>query len=159
MERDDLVKSANETYKNLCEILDGIKWVYKKDDNNRSVFFTVTGDDIPMNFLVIVDEKRQLIRITSGLSFDIPQNKIVDAAVVVSYINYKLVDGCFDLNILDGKIYFNMTSSYKCSLIGKELFLYMIRVAGKTVDDFNDKLLLFAKDRISVPDLIKEIDG
>lgn len=151
-------KKALETFNSLCDFLDQIKFKYEKHENDLVITFSMSGDDIPMSFVIIVDKERELIRLFSRMPFEMPKERIIDAAVITSYINYKLVDGSFDLDITNGKIHYRMTSSFKDSLIGKELFFYMIRVAGDMVDEFNDKLLMLAKNRITVADLIKEID-
>ena len=152
-------RKAAEMFKELCVFLDTIKFKYEKHEEDLVITFSMTGDDIPMSFLINIDKERELIRLFSLMPFEVPSDKIIDAAIVTSFINYKLVDGNFDLNVTNGKISFRMTSSYKESLIGKDLFYYMIRIASDMVDEFNDKLLMLAKNRISAADLIKEIDG
>ena len=73
----------------------------------------------------------------------------------MSYANNSLVDGSFDYNYLTGHIVFRMTSSYRESLVGKELFEYMLYCSCFTVDEYNDKFLMIAKSDMSNEEIVK----
>lgn len=150
------LKLAQEAFDTLCNSIDDMEWHYKKDEEKMTVFLEVNGDDIPMEFIIQCDAERQLIRILSFLPFKFSENKRVEGAIVTSYVNYLLADGSFDYNVADGTIVFRMTSSFRESLVGDELFKYMIHVACITVDKYNDKFLMISKGMLSFDDFIKE---
>ena len=58
-------KDARSAYKTLLTALDSMEWKYERDDEKMRVDFSVRGDDLAMNFIVLIDEERQLIRLLS----------------------------------------------------------------------------------------------
>ena len=108
-----------------------------------------------MEFIVHCDADRQLIRLMSFLPFKISDAKRVEGAIATCHANYLLADGSFDYNLGDGTIIFRMTSSFRESLVGDELFKYMIHVACITVDKYNDQFLMISKGNLSITDFIK----
>lgn len=149
------LKTAKEAYDTLCNTLDARKWKYEKDDEKLVINLGVNGDDIPMGFAIYCDADRQLIRLMSLLPFKMSKDKLIEGAIATSYINYTLADGSFDYSLADGSIIFRMTSSFRESLIGDELFKYMIDVACITVDKYNDQLFMIEKGKLSIEDFIK----
>lgn len=146
---------ANEAFNTLCRSLDNIGWRYERLDDELKIRFGVGGDDIPMNFMIIIDAERQLVRIFSLLPFQMHPDKIVDAAVATSIINYMLADGSFDLNIDNGHILFRLTSSFRESLLGEDLFKYMVSIACHTVDKYNDQLCDINDGKMTISQFIE----
>ena len=92
----------------------------------------------------------------SRFPFDIPEDKRVDAAIAVCVANYYLVDGSFDYDITEGTITFRLTSSYRESSLGEDLFEYMIMCSAATVDAYNDKFFMLAKGMMTVQQFIEQ---
>ena len=149
------LKLAKEAYDTLCNTLDEMKWRYDKDEDKLILHLGISGEDIPMEFIVHCDADRQLIRLMSFLPFKISEEKRVEGAIATCHANYLLADGSFDYNLGDGTIIFRMTSSFRESLVGDELFKYMIHVACITVDKYNDQFLMISKGNLSITDFIK----
>lgn len=149
------LKLAKEAYDTLCNTLDEMKWRYDKDEDKLILHLGISGEDIPMEFIVHCDADRQLIRLMSFLPFKISEEKRVEGAIATCHANYLLADGSFDYNLGDGTIIFRMTSSFRESLVGDELFHYMIHVACITVDKYNDQFLMISKGNLSITDFIK----
>ena len=146
---------AKEAYNTLCAELDQMEWHYKTDDDKLQVFFGADGEDIPMEFLLECDANRQIVRLMSRMPFKFSEEKRVEGALVTCFANYRLADGSFDYNIGDGTIFFRLTSSFRESLVSKEMFEYMIRVSCFTVDKYNDQFLMISKGVLSLEDFIK----
>lgn len=146
------LKNAKNVYNTLCEMLDDIKFHYEKHEEDLVVTFTVTGDDLPMRFVLNVDAERELIRLISPIPVVFEGEKRLDGAIATCQVNYRLADGSFDYDYKAGKILFRMTSSFMDSLISKDLFEYMVAVSSHTIDEFNDKFLMLAKGALSVKD-------
>ena len=91
------------------------------------------------------------------LPFTFGEDKRLEGAIALNQINYTLVDGSFDYNYEDGRVIFRLTSSYRESLISKELFGYMIACLAVTVDKYNDKLLVLAKGGTTLEDFLKNL--
>lgn len=149
------LKNARTVFNSLCGMLDEKNFHYEIHEEDLVVTFGMQGEDIPMNFVINVDAKRDLIRVLSRLPFEFAEDKRVDAAIATCQINYRLADGSFDFNYKTGDVTFRMTSSYKDSLISMEVFEYLIAVASFTIDEYNDKLLMLSKGMMSVEEFFK----
>ena len=145
---------AKKTFCTLCDMLDERNWRYEKNQEKLSVSCTAQGDDLPMDIDIRIDIKRELVVLLSHLPFIVAEEKRLDVAVASTVINNKLVDGSFDCDIEDGHMFFRMTSSFVESNLDKEALQYMLFCSCATIDDFNDKLLMVAKNMISLEDFI-----
>lgn len=146
--------SAKTVYKTLCDALDHREWHYQKDEDKLTVQFGVNGDDIPMQLLIIVDAERKLIRLMSPLPFKMSEDKRVEGAIATCVATYGMADGSFDYDFSSGQIIFRMTSSFRESLIGENLFQYMLSFSCAVVDKYNDKFLAIDKGLLSINDFI-----
>ncbi|MDE7394582.1 MAG: YbjN domain-containing protein [Clostridiales bacterium] len=151
-ERD--LKQARVVYKSLCEMLYDRQWHYEKDEEGLSIKCSAQGDDLPMEIIIEVDAERKLISLLSQMPFGIAENRRTALAVAVSQANNGMIDGSFDYDYLSGNIYFRLTSSYRESLIGKELLNYMLMCACYTIDEYNDKFLMVAKNNMSIEEIL-----
>lgn len=141
---------AQQVYQTLCDALDRRGWNYGKEEDKLLVHFGVNGDDISMNFILIVDEERQLIRLLSQLPFKMCEDKRMDGALATCIVTNRLVDGSFDYDLSDGTIVFRMAASFRESVIGEGLFQYMIDCACSTIDEYNDKFLALDKGLMEI---------
>lgn len=149
------LKNAQNVYKSLCAMLDDHNFRYERHDDDLVVTFGMSGEDIPMQFIVNVDAKRDLIRVISPIPVVFGEDKRLEGALATCQANYRMADGSFDYDYSNGKVYFRMTSSYKDSLISKEIFEYMIACASYTVDKYNDKFLMLAKGMMTIEEFFK----
>ncbi len=157
---DEKMARAQRVFATLCAAFDANGWSYKKDEEKLQIECGFHGDDLPMEFTVVVDADRQLVALLSRLPYNIDEEKRLDLAIAVSVVNNLLVDGSFDFNVETGRLYFRMTSSFIDSEIGAEVFDYMLIVSNKTVDEYNDQFLMIAKGMVSLEDFIKkELNG
>ena len=149
-------RKAGEVYSTLISMLNNIGWSYEKDEENFVIKSGVNGDDLPVEFIVVVKPTNEVVQFISHLPFKMPEDKRIDGAIAINVINWNLVDGSFDYNIANGSIVFRMTSSYRESFLGEELFKYLIMVAATTVDEYNDKLFMLAKGMVSIQKFIED---
>ena len=157
---DEKMARAQRVFATLCAAFDANGWSYQKDEEKLQIECGFHGDDLPMEFTVVVDADRQLVALLSRLPYNIDEEKRLDLAIAVSVVNNLLVDGSFDFNVETGRLYYRMTSSFIDSEIGAEVFDYMLIVSNKTVDEYNDQFLMIAKGMVSVEDFIKkELNG
>lgn len=156
MTDDKKMKNALSVYNTLCEMLDEREFYYEKHEEDLVVTFGMRGEDIPMQFVVNIDAKRELVRVISPVPVIFEDDKRIDGAIATSQVNYRLADGSFDYDFKQGRILFRMTSSFCDSLISKDLFEYMLACASFTVDKYNDQFLMLAKGKISVEEFFKK---
>lgn len=145
---------ANQVYQTLCEAIERREWDFGKDKEKLLVHFGVNGDDIPMQFILIVDAERQLIRLMSPMPFKMSESKRIEGAIATCAASFDMVDGSFDYDLSDGTITFRMTASFIESLIGEGLFQYMISCSCAMVDKYNDQFLALDKGIVSITDFI-----
>ena len=150
---------AREVYYSIISMLDNINWSYDRDDEKLVIKSGVKGDDLPVEFLVVVNAKNEVVQFLSQLPFNAPEDKRIDMAIAVNVVNWNLVDGSFDYNISDGKIIFRMTSSYRDSYLSEELFKYLIMVASSTVDNYNDKFFMITKGMMTIQQFVESQNG
>ena len=142
------LRQAKVAFATLCKALDNIEWRYTKDEENLSIDCGAQGEDLPIEIVVKVDAKRLVVSLYSRLPCVVQEDKRVDVAIAICAINDALVDGCFDYDITTGRIFFRMTNSFMESVMSEEVFSYMLFCSCSTVDAYNDKLLMLAKDML-----------
>ena len=149
---------AEKVFNTLCSAIDKNEWQYDKKDDILTVYFGVKSKDLPIRFVIAVDEERELIRLFSPFNFNMSEGKRIDGAVAVCAASFGMYDGHFGYDISDGSITFKMTASYRNSIIGEELFLYLIFCSCSMVEKFNDQFMAIDKGIISVEEFIAKIN-
>ncbi len=149
------IEQAKKVYVNMCAALTVKGWNFKRFDDDLAISLSARGDDIPIDVVMQVNAKSQVVTLFSPIKFDIPEDKRLDLAVAVCISNYGLVNGSFDYDISDGDLRFRLTTSYIESSLGDELFNYMLLVSAGTVDKYNDKFLSLAKGLIDLEKFIE----
>ena len=149
---------ATEVFNDLCTTLDNRNWKYKKFPEDLVISFVSMGDDLPMEFVIIVDEERQIIRILSPILIEDNKNNRLDMAIAACAASYGLSDGSFDYNIVNGELFFRLTASFRNSKIGEGLFAYLIACSGLIVDKYNEKFFALSKGILSLEDFLN-IEG
>lgn len=146
---------ARQTYRTLLSAIEANEWVCSHNDAQLALNFGVHGDDLDMEFYVLVDAERQIVRLISRLPFKFPGNKIYEGAIATGVANYALVDGNFDFDITSGDVIFRMTTSFLSSVVSKDAFINLVNYAAWAVDRFNDKLFMVSNGMMSLDDFIK----
>ena len=152
------MNKARTVYDALIHSLDARGWKYERHDEQLLIKSGVKSDDLPIEFVMIVNPRNEVVQFISSLPFTVPDDMRVDGALAVAVANYGLVDGSFDYSLNDGEIRFRLTSSYRDSVLGPSLFEYMIGVAASTVDHYNDRFFMLAKKMITIEKFI-ELDS
>ena len=150
------MKSAHNVYNSLCKMLDEKGFRYQKHEEDLVITFGVSGEDLPMHFVLNIDAKWELIRLMSLIPVVFEEDKRIIGAIATSQANYSLADGSFDYDFTDGKVLFRMTSSYADSLISPDLFAYMMAIAYQIVEEYNDQFLALANGSMSIEQFIKK---
>ena len=146
----DKKQLALKVYDTMIQALDQRNWNYEKDVEKNLVHFNVSGEDLPIKFIMWADEDRQLIRILSPLGFKFPEDKRIEGAIAACHASYALSDGCFDYDLSEGSISFRLTNAFHESEIGVDLIQYMISCTCVLVDEYNDRFLMLAKGMIDL---------
>lgn len=150
---------AKSVYLDVINLLDEMNWTYDREDDNLIVRSGVKSKDLPIEFLIYVDEERNLVRFISNLPITFEEDKLFDGALAICYVNNRIVNGTFDLDITDGSVSFRLISSFEGGVkLSKDVFEYMIFVSTSTIDEYNDKLFMLAKNMISTEQFVKAFE-
>lgn len=144
------LRKAQNMYEAMCQAITSVKLQYEKNEENLLISLTINGNDIPMDYVMQIDVKRELIYIISTIPAKFGENKRLDGALACCLANYNLKFGNFIYNYQDGTMFFKMSSSYTDSLISNELFVDMLVYATQAVDEYNDKFLMLAKGTLDI---------
>ncbi len=151
-----MTSQAVQLYDKMCAYLESKKWKFRRNDEELVIDFSVEGDDLPMDFIMIIDSNIGLIRLLSPLPFKFGRDKRIEGAIATCFITNKLADGSFDYDINDGCVYFRLTASFINSDIGTDLIDHMINYSAFVVDKFNDKFLAVNEGMISITEFLGE---
>ena len=155
MADEKVMKQAKTVYETICKTLENRDWKFTRHDEDLTITCGARGEDLPMDIIIIVNPRAQVVSLISPMPFKIAEDKRIDAALAVCVANYGLVNGCFDYDLTDGEIRFRIVSSFRESILSEELFNYMIMVAAGTVDDYNDKFLMVSKGMFTIQQFIE----
>ncbi len=147
---------AKEVYDTLCKAIDSNDWSYDKEEDRLIVRLTVNGDDLPIKFIIIVDENRQLISFLSPLTFNMGEDKRVEGAIATCIASYGMADGSFDYDMSDGQIVFRLTASFRESKIGEGLIHHMLACTCAMVDKYNDQFFAINKGFMSIEEFMEK---
>ena len=147
--------NALEVFNAVCRMLDSEDLKYTLDEDNLNVLLSARGDDLSINVLFRVDTERKVLSVHSLLDTVVPQDKMAEFAIAVNAANYPLVNGSFDLSITDGKITFRMAQPYFDDSVSDEIIKYIFYCLFSTVDEYNDRFLVLAKEMIDLKKFIE----
>ncbi len=154
--KDDL-KQAQAVFDTVCEYLDSRDLKYQKEEDELKVILATKGDDLLIPLKIAVDPAMQIISVFSGIPFVVPEEKRIAMTLAVTAANYCIADGSFDYAVKDGEIVFRITSSYRNSIIGKDLVDYLLMCAAITADRYNDKFQKLAEEDMTVGEIVAMI--
>ena len=143
-------KDSLKLYKQMCKVIDDIGWTYERDEEKLRVDFSVNGDDLPIKFMMKIDESMQLISVYSYLDVNVKPEDYSEFAIAICLVNRKILNGSFDFNPINGTCLYRINSSYRESIIDDALFRYLLSVVCSTVDRYNDKLFMLAAGKITL---------
>lgn len=145
MATDKQKKASEAVYNTIISYLDGKGYKYEILDapaDDYMINLRMRGDDLPISLFIIVDADREIIMVKSPEYTSFKQDKINLAAQAVCFLNHSIVDGCYALDIDDGRIMWTATSCFRGSLVGEETIHYLIGISVATLDNYNDLLMM-----------------
>ena len=148
-------KAADNVYATICQMFDDMDFNYERHDEDLVISCTVRGDDFPMEILFFVYADREIVQLLSPMPYHINEDKRADAAIAVAVANYGLINGSFDYDMSDGEIRFRATQAFMDSILGKEVFRYMLAAASNSIDKYNDRFFMLNKGMMTVEQFIE----
>ena len=148
------LEMGKKIYGDLCQALDNHEWRYTRHDEDLTITMGMTGDDLPIEMIIRINDKAQVVSVYSVLPVTVPEDKRVLMATAVCVANNNLVNGSFDLDVSKGRMVWRLCTTYRGSLLGSDAYQYMVMVSASTVDKYNDRFLMLAKGMIDLPKFI-----
>ena len=149
-------QKALVVYQTICSALEARKWKYDKDESELVIHFSVSGNSLPMKFVILTDAGRQMIRVMVPLQQKFCEEKRLDGAIATCAANYGMVDGGFDYDLSDGQVIFRATASFRESIIGEGLVDYLISLSCAMVDKYSAEFFALDKGYLSLEDFINK---
>ena len=149
-------QKALVVYQTICSALEARKWKYDKDESELVIHFSVSGNSLPMKFVILTDAGRQMIRVMVPLQQKFCEEKRLDGAIATCAANYGMVDGGFDYDLSDGQVIFRATASFRESIIGEGLVDYLISLSCAMVDKYSADFFALDKGYLSLEDFINK---
>lgn len=157
MDQEMLMNTANNVYGTIRQMLDSKNLKYKAEDDKLKIYVAVQGDDFPVESYITVLPDKQVVILTSPMPFRVPEEKRSEAAVALTLINYRLLNGHFCLDLSDGFVELRLTEAYHESLIGADVFDYLVQILWVIADEYNDKLFALVKGMVTLEQFAQSI--
>ncbi len=145
---------ASKVYNDLCTHLTACGWKYTRHDDDKVITLNMRGDDLPIEMILSVREKPQVVSLFAPIRPKAPEDKRIDAAVAVNVANYGIIFGSFDYDISGGDIRWRAVLPYCNTDITKEQIEYLVMVSATTIDKYNDKFLMLNKGMMTLEQFI-----
>lgn len=149
------VARAKKACSTLCTHLDSIGLKYSRHDDDKVITLTMHGDDLPIEMLLAVIEKQEVIPLLSPIRPKVPEDKRIDAAVAVNVANYGIVFGSFDYDISDGELRWRAVLPYGDNGITEDQIRYLVMVSAHAIDNYNDKFMMLSKGMMKLEQFIE----
>lgn len=146
---------ARSVFDTLCAALDQNNWNYQKDVEKLEISCSVRGEDLPIELIVKVRASGGVVSLISPIPVKTPEDKRIDLAVAVAVANNGMRWGNFDYDLQSGSIFFRMAGSFHDSLLGPKFFMNMVYTACSTIDKYNDRFLMLAKNLLNIEKFIE----
>lgn len=150
----DKKKQIDFVLKNIIKALDEERIAYSEDKENLSISCSTHKFGLYIDFVFKIDTENMLVSLISELPYTVQGERIEDLAAAICFINNFTANGCFDLDVNMGKIFFRMSNCFLDSLIGKEAYEYMISCLLNMLDEYSEQLILLAKGLISLDEFV-----
>ena len=156
MDNKKMHEDAVKVYEKMINTLDAMEWKYQRNDERLTVKYIVTGEDLPMEFYVTVDEGFQAVRHVSVLPVKFPEEKRLDGVLAACSASCGLPEGYFSCNVKDGRITFVSASNFRECRVSNEWFASMMQFAHGIVDKYNDRFLMLAKGMTDISGFVNQ---
>lgn len=147
------LEMAEAVYSTFCKVLDDMKVVYNKHEDDHVITFGYKGKDMNHDIIIFVNPETDTFRIVERLPYQIPQEKVIDIALATCLVNNRLMLGGFTY-ALDENLNFEVAQSYAGSLVGEAAIIKCLFAVFVCVEEYDDKFMALNKGYIKVEDFV-----
>lgn len=155
----DLAAAAQSAFDTLCQALDSKGIRYTPHPEKFLLVCNATGEDLPIDLTMRADPEKGTLALLSKLPLTTPEEKRMEMAIAICLINENLGDCNFDYDIRTGEVYFRMINCFVDCVPSQELFLSMLFNSWDVIDTYNDKLLMLAKNLMSMEQFLASLQN
>ena len=142
---------AKIVFGTLCSMLDKRGWKYERDDEKYVVRTGVTNEaGQNMKLYIKVDADRSVMYLKSPLPFKVEPSRIDEFCKALTVANWKMLNGCFEMDADDGYVGFKLCIAYIESIVGERLCKYMVDISCNMLGAFMPKLAALAEGSITL---------
>ena len=149
------IQEAKEVFAGICRMLDNNKWQYTKNEEDMYINTKAVGKDLSMEISMLVEPENCDVLLQSYLPFTVPDDLMRDMAVAICETNQHILNGRFVLKAEEKNVVFYMSNHYGGALLNDDVYEYLLMVSCRTIDDYNDKLMLLAKKKVNLERYMK----
>ncbi len=150
------MSQAQDVYRDLCRFMDANDLSYARHDEDLTITTGISGDDFPIDIIMMVNDEKGLLSIYSILPYKITEERRIDLAVAVCAANSGMAFGCFDYDITKGRILYRASCCFTDCTFAQELYMYMLSMTASTVEAYNDRFFMVSKGMLSAEDFVKQ---
>lgn len=144
-------KLATQHYQSIIKALKKQNFSFTEHQDDLAITATFTGDDLPINVIIRVIPDSSAVQLVSPMSFEIPEEKRVEIALAIAFVNNKLINGGFDYDLKESTLSYRSAVNYDDnSVLTDDFFLTMLFVAAQTIDDYNEKFMMLARSLMTI---------
>ena len=153
-------KRAKNMFEDLCDTMTQYEWKHKADEDILVVETGCVGGDVPVRLLVEFSPERERVQYLSLLPFRAyEESKRLDVAVAATAINNRIGEGAFCASLDDGSVVYILSHSFCDSCLDGKAMLKTVQEICATIDQYNDHLLLIAKDLTSLDQFLEYLNN
>ena len=75
---------ALQVYRTVCAALDAREWKYDANEGDLIIRLGVRTRDLPVYYVLIIDEERQMLRLASPMDFKMSPTKRTEGAIITT---------------------------------------------------------------------------
>lgn len=149
----------NVAFKRLLNYLDNEGYRYDVDPDKTQIYISFETKDFPIKSRIVIEEKPWTMVLYSHFPFEFKEDDIVKGAMAMAMINYSLADGCFDLNLNDGKVVYRISTNYPQSgELDINFVTYLLVNSNHVVDYYNDLLYMLSAGKMSLDEFHRKVE-
>lgn len=146
---------SREIFEKICSVLDARNWHYKVFKEKLTISCGARGDDLPMDIFIIVNPKARVVSVYSPMPYRVSEDNRVDIALAVCAANFRLIQGVFEFDLVEGNISYKLTASYRDNEFSESYLDYLLRLSVNVIDDYNEKFLMIEKGLLPLDKFIE----
>lgn len=158
MAQQNHLEQAKDVFKFVCEMLDALKWKYRKSDEEFYVVYHVgTGSTIEEPFVLVIDPETSLVTVAFQLPCKIVESKRQEMAIALSFLNCYICYGAFIFDVTKDGLYYRATNSIRDCKPEEGFIERVVGTSYQMVEDWMGYLMMLAQDEMELETFLSKL--